>query len=91
MNALDKRLYWEDFTAGEATDFGETVVSAEDIIAFYRSELESGGFDIPTDYEDGANRYLVGTRDGGAVRVTISTETMAGGGTRISFLGQEPQ
>jgi len=34
MNAPDKRLYWEDFTAGEATDFGETVVSAEDIIAF---------------------------------------------------------
>lgn len=34
MNEPDKRLYWEDFTAGEATDFGETVVTVEDIIAF---------------------------------------------------------
>jgi acyl dehydratase len=34
MNAPGKRLYWEDFTAGDAADFGEAIVSVKDIIAF---------------------------------------------------------
>ena len=34
MTASDTRLHWEDFTAGETIEFGETVVTAKDIIAF---------------------------------------------------------
>jgi acyl dehydratase len=34
VTASDPHLYWEDFIVGEATDFGETVVTAEEIIAF---------------------------------------------------------
>jgi len=34
MNELDRRLYWEDFTAGAAIDFGEARVTAADIVAF---------------------------------------------------------
>ena len=36
MNDPDQRLHWEDFSAGESVDFGETLLTAEAIIAFAR-------------------------------------------------------
>jgi len=36
MNAPYQRLHWEDFTAGQSVDFGETRVTAEAIVAFAR-------------------------------------------------------
>jgi acyl dehydratase len=37
MTTRDQRLHWEDFTAGEAVEFGRTEVSAADIIAYARA------------------------------------------------------
>jgi len=34
MTAAMPNLYWEDFAVGETTNFGETIVTAADIIAF---------------------------------------------------------
>lgn len=34
MSKNDRRLHWEDFTLGTSVDFGETLVTADDIIAF---------------------------------------------------------
>jgi acyl dehydratase len=34
MTKPDQRLYWEDFSAGATVDFGETRVTATDIVAF---------------------------------------------------------
>jgi acyl dehydratase len=34
MTKPDQRLYWEDFSAGASVDFGETRVTATDILAF---------------------------------------------------------
>ena len=34
MNEPDRRLHWEDFTAGASVDFGEAHITAADIVAF---------------------------------------------------------